>query len=94
MKGAKSSRSRIKWGLEVQESFEEAKEALAKAAPLAFPNPNGIYRLFTNASDIGAGGVLVTDDNLTKQNTMVVFFRKISIHRKLDPYLIENFKLY
>ena len=42
--------------------------------PLSFINPNGIYRLFTDASDIGAGGVLVTYDNLTKQNNIIAFF--------------------
>ena len=75
-----SSRSRIKWGPEAQESFEGAKEALAKVILLSFPNPNGIYRLFTDASDIGTGGVLITYDNLTKQNSFIGFYLKFLIH--------------
>ena len=43
LKGAKSSRSRIKWSLEAQENVEEAKVALVAAIPLSFPNPNGTY---------------------------------------------------
>ena len=66
----------VKWGPEDQESFEEAKEALANVMPLAFPNPNGIYQLFTDASDVGAGGVLVTYDYLTKQNNIIGLFSK------------------
>ena len=44
--------------------------------PLAFPNPNGIYRLFADASDIGTDGVLVTSNYLTKQNNIIGFFSK------------------
>ena len=76
LKGAKSSRSRIKWSLEAQGSFKGLKEALAAAIPLAFPNPNGTYRLYTDASDVGAGGVLVASDNLTKQTDIIGFFSK------------------
>ena len=76
LKGAKSSRSRVKWNQEAQESFEESKEALIKAIPLSFPNPNGNYRLYTDASDVGVGGVLISFDNLTKENNIIGFFSK------------------
>ena len=73
LKGAKSSRSRVKWSEEAQESFEESKEALMKAIPLSFPNPNERYRLYTGASDVGAGGVLLSYDSLTRKNNIIVF---------------------
>ena len=76
LKEAKSSRARVRWGPGAQESFEKANEALGSAVPLVFPNPKGIYRLFTDASDIGAGGVLVTYDYLTKQNNIIGLFSK------------------
>ena len=66
----------MKWSPGTQKSFEGAKEALATAIPLSFPNPNGIYRLFADASNIGAGGILVAYDNLMKQTNIIGFFLK------------------
>jgi hypothetical protein len=48
----------IKTVVSVQQCFEKLKLALCTAPILAYPKPDGIFILDTDASNIGIGGIL------------------------------------
>ncbi|EIE75605.1 hypothetical protein G6F46_013041 [Rhizopus delemar] len=50
------------WKKEQENAFKQLKEALANAVQLKYPDPKLSYKLFTDASDVGIGGVLVQYD--------------------------------
>ncbi|KAG1036469.1 hypothetical protein G6F43_013045 [Rhizopus delemar] len=50
------------WKEEQENAFKQLKEALANAVQLKYPDPKLSYKLFTDASDVGIGGVLVQYD--------------------------------
>ncbi|GKT29468.1 Transposon Tf2-6 polyprotein, partial [Aduncisulcus paluster] len=54
------------WTSAHQQSFEKIKELVAGSATLAFPTGEGELRLFTDASDVGIGGVLVQVSDTTR----------------------------
>ena len=50
------------WDKNCQHAFEQLKEQLISAPVLAFPDLNGDYILYTDASDVGVGAVLTQKD--------------------------------
>ncbi len=50
------------WDKNCQHAFEQLKEQLISAPVLAFPDLNGDYILYTDASDVGMGAVLTQKD--------------------------------
>ena len=51
------------WTNEQQDSFEALKTALTNAPVLMYPDPNKEYNLYTDASDIALGAVLMQKDD-------------------------------
>ena len=51
---------RFNWSPEVQQAFEHLKRALAETVTLAYPQPNQIFILDTDASDVAVGAILST----------------------------------
>ena len=54
--------ARFDWDKNCQNAFEQLKEQLLSAPVLAFPDLNGDYILYTDASDVGVGAVLTQKD--------------------------------
>ena len=50
------------WDKNCENAFQTIKEQLMSSPVLAFPEPNGDYILYTDASDVGVGAVLVQED--------------------------------
>ena len=51
---------RFSWSPEAQQAFEHLKRALAETVTLAYPQPNQIFILDTDASDVAVGAILST----------------------------------
>ena len=58
--------TRFDWDKNCQNAFEQLKEQLLSAPVLAFPDLNGDYILYTDASDVGIGAVLTRKDESDK----------------------------
>ena len=54
--------ARFDWDKNCQNAFEQLKEQLLSAPVLAFPDLNGDYILYTDASDVGIVAVLTQKD--------------------------------
>ena len=52
------------WSIETNEAFKRLKEALTTAPILALPKPNQPYTVYTDASHVGLGCVLMQDDKV------------------------------
>ena len=63
---------RFDWDKNCQRAFEQLKEQLLSAPVLAFPDLNGDYILYCDASDVGLGAVLTQKDE--KEEEKVVSF--------------------
>jgi hypothetical protein len=53
-----------KWGAEQQRSFETTKEKLLNSPVLALPNPTQKFCVYTDASLLGCGGILMQDERV------------------------------
>ena len=51
---------RFNWSPEAQQAFEHLKRALAETVTLAYPQPNQIFILDTDAADVAVGAILST----------------------------------
>lgn len=49
----------ISWGHDEENAFQAVRSALASPTVLAFPDPNNLFELHTDASTIGAGATLM-----------------------------------
>jgi RNase H-like domain found in reverse transcriptase/Reverse transcriptase (RNA-dependent DNA polymerase)/Integrase zinc binding domain/Chromo (CHRromatin Organisation MOdifier) domain/Retroviral aspartyl protease len=56
------SQSKFEWTLACQEAFEMIKFALTNAPVLALPNPTRPYVVWSDASIVGSGAVLIQDE--------------------------------
>ena len=55
---ATEKRKRFKWPKECEQAFDKLKSTLTSDALLIFPDFNKVFRLETDTSDFGLGGVL------------------------------------
>ncbi|CAB3992852.1 Retrovirus-related Pol poly from transposon [Paramuricea clavata] len=65
---------RFDWDKNCQRAFEQLKEQLISNPVLAFPDLNGDYILYTDASDVGIGAVLTQKDENYDEEEKVVSF--------------------
>ncbi|CAB4038014.1 Retrovirus-related Pol poly from transposon [Paramuricea clavata] len=66
---------RFDWDKNRQQAFEQLKEQLISAPFFAFPDLNGDYILYTDASDVGIGAVLTQKDE-NEEEKVVSFTSK------------------
>ncbi len=59
------------WGSEQESSFKDSKYALTHAPVLVFPNFDDPFIIFTDASGVGIGAVLMQTDSAGKQHVIV-----------------------
>jgi hypothetical protein len=66
------------WDENCENAFQTIKEQLMSSPVLAFPEPNGDYILYTDASDVGVGAVLVQEDGEGEEGRRELYL----MHRK------------
>jgi hypothetical protein len=66
------------WGDEQKKSFEILKQALVKAPILAHPDPSRPYVLYTDASDLAIGAILVQQDETGTERVIAYLSHKLS----------------
>ncbi|KAG1614235.1 hypothetical protein G6F46_007107 [Rhizopus delemar] len=70
--------AKMDWTDIQEKAFMNIKEAISKAVQLKYPDPNKPYKLFTDASDVGIGAVLVQhDDELGEDRPVCFLSRKL-----------------
>lgn len=65
-----------KWGKDQDDSFQRIKEAIADAVQLKYPDPKVPYKLYTDASDVGIGAVLVQFDEKVQADRPICFLSR------------------
>ncbi len=66
------------WEQAQQEAFDIIKNKLATEPIKAYPDFNKPFKLYTDASDIGLGAVLVQDDKEEKEKVIAYEARRLS----------------
>jgi hypothetical protein len=77
LQGNAKGRAPDNWNPTAATAFEECKDALARATPLAHPKPDAPLAIFTEASDFAIGAVLQQRVNGAWQ-PLEFFYRKLS----------------
>ena len=80
-----SKRMRFKWTSNCQNAFDKLKAILRSEPVLLAPNFNKEFTLAVDASDVGAGGVLLQEDDNGVDHPVYCFFpKKFNKHQKND----------
>ncbi len=79
------------WGTEQDSSFKDLKQALTHAPVLIFPNFDDPFVIFTDASGIGTGAVLMQTDGAGKQHVIAFASRGLTAaEKKLFSYSLTD----
>lgn len=65
------------WSLRCQKAFENVKSILCDAPVLAAPRMDTSFKLQVDASHVGAGGVLLQEDEFGIDRPVSFFFQKV-----------------
>lgn len=71
----------FKWSKEAQDAFDKLKEFLCCEPVLAAPNPSKSFKLEIDASQFGAGAVLIQEDEHGTNHPVSYFSRKFNKHQ-------------
>ena len=74
----RSKRMRLKWTSDCQHAFDELKAILKSEPVLLAPNFNKEFKLAVDASDVGAGGVLLQEDGSGLDHPVCYFSKKFN----------------
>ncbi|MES9950010.1 MAG: RNase H-like domain-containing protein [Candidatus Thiodiazotropha sp.] len=77
-----SKRTKFLWNEECQNAFEKLKAILNSAPVLLAPNFQKAFKLAVDASDIGAGGVLLQEDDNGVDHPISYFSKKFNKHQR------------
>ena len=77
-----SKRMRFKWTSDCQNALDKLKAVLRNEPVLLAPNFNKEFMLAVDASDVGAGGVLLQEDDNGVDHLVCYFSRKFNKHQK------------
>ena len=77
-----SKKNNFKWDNECQQSFNKLKAILETAPVLSAPNFNLEFKLHVDASDVGAGAMLVQSDSQGIDKPVAYFSKKFNKHQK------------
>ncbi len=66
------------WGSGQESSFKDLKHALTPAPVLVFPNFGDPFIIFTNASDVGIGAILMQTDGAGKKHVTTFASRSLT----------------
>ncbi|KAG1043777.1 hypothetical protein G6F43_011580 [Rhizopus delemar] len=79
---------KLVWGEAQENAFIRLKDALVNAVQLKYPDPNSPYKLYTDASDIGVGAVLVQyDEEMAVDRPICFLSRKPTAAEMKHPTL-------
>ena len=73
-----SKRMRFKWTSDCQNAFDKLKAILKGEPVLLAPNFDKEFKLAVDASDVGAGGVLLQEDDNGVDHPVCYFSRKLT----------------
>ena len=77
-----SKRMRFKWTSDCQNAFDKLKVILRSEPVLLEPNFNKEFKLVVDANDVGAGGVLLQEDNKCVDHPVCYFSKTFNKHQK------------
>ena len=77
-----SKRMRFRWTSDCQNAFDKLKAILRSEPVLLAPNFNKEFKLAVDASDVGAGGVLLQEDDNGVDDPVCYFSKKFNKHQK------------
>ena len=77
-----SKTMRFKWTSDCQNAFDKLKAILRSEPYLLAPNFNKEFKLAVDASDVGAGGVLLQEDDNGVDHPVCYFSKKFNKHQK------------
>ena len=77
-----SIRMRFRWTSDCQNAFDKLKAILRSEPVLLAPNFNKEFKLAIDASDVGAGGVLLQEDDSGVDHPVCYFSKKFNKHQK------------
>ena len=77
-----SKRMRFEWTSDCQNSFEKLKVRLRSEPVLLASNFNKEFKLTVDASDVGAGGVVLQEDDNGVDRPVFYFSKKFNKHQK------------
>ena len=80
---------RFKWTSDCQNAFDKLKAILRSEPVLLAPNFNKEFKLAVDASDVGAGGVLLQEDDNGVDHPVCYFSKKFNKHQK-NYSTVEN----
>lgn len=67
---------KFEWGTRQEEAFSNAKHSIVNAVQLKYPDPQEKYKLYTDASELGIGAVLVQYDPEFEEDRPVCFLSR------------------
>ena len=70
------------WNNDCRKSFDKLKTILKSAPVLLAPHVDRVFKLVVNASDVGAGRVLLQDDDSGVDHAVCYFARKFNKHQR------------
>ena len=73
---------RFKWTSDCQNAFDKPKAILRNEPVLLAPNFNKEFKLAVDANDIGAGGVLLQEDDSGVDHPVCYFSKRFSKQQK------------
>ena len=73
---------RFKWTSDCQNAFDKLKAILRSEPVLLAPNFKKEFKLAVDASDVGAGGVLLQEDDNGVDHPVCYFSKKFNKHQK------------
>ena len=73
---------RFKWTSDCQNAFDKLKAILRNEAVLLAPNFNKEFKLVVDASDVGAGVVLLQEDDSGVDHPVCYFSKTFNKHQK------------
>ncbi|KAG0913975.1 hypothetical protein G6F57_011256 [Rhizopus arrhizus] len=78
------------WNEEHEKSFRAIKQCIIEAAVLKYPDPKKPYKIYTDASDIGLGAVLVQYDEQIQEDRPVCFLSRKMMPAEINYPTVEK----
>ena len=73
---------RFRWTSDCENAFDKLKATLRSEQVLLTPNFNKEFKLAVDASDVGAGGVLLQEDDNAVDHLVCYYSKKFNKHQK------------
>ncbi|KAG0754152.1 hypothetical protein G6F16_012429 [Rhizopus arrhizus] len=78
------------WTQEQEQASKTLKECIINAVQLKYPDPSKPYKLYTDASDIGIGAVLVQLDEELNEDRPICFLSRKLLPNEMNYPIVEK----